>query len=70
MWRRWVVAVVFALAAVCSVGAGYAWFASAVTAELSALRSRIEAVDSFGRRVATMTPAERRQFDKLMSRER
>jgi hypothetical protein len=38
--------------------------------DIPALQSRIEAVDSFGRRVATMTPAERRQFDKLMSRER
>jgi hypothetical protein len=70
MWRRWAIAAAFALASAWAAGAGYAWLMSPAAAELATLRSRIEAVDSFEQRVATMTPAERKQFDKLMARER
>jgi hypothetical protein len=68
--RRWAVAVTFALTASWLAGAGYAWFAPPYTAELSELRSRIAVLDSLERRVLTMTPAERRQLDKLLVRDR
>ncbi len=70
VFRRWLVALAFALTASWLAGAGYAWFVSPYAAELSALRSRLEAVDSLERRVLTMTPAERRQLDKLLARDR
>ena len=65
-WRRWAVAVVFALAAVVSPGAGSVWASRPYEAELESLRRRIELTDVVERRVVAMTPAERRQFDALM----
>jgi hypothetical protein len=66
MWRRWVVAVVFALAAAGAFGAGHVWVSRPYEAELASLRVRVELLDSIAARILTMTPAERRQFDMLM----
>jgi len=66
VWRRWVVAIVFALAAVAAAGWGYAWFSRPHEAELASLRLRVEMLDSVAQRVLKMTPAERRLFDGLM----
>jgi hypothetical protein len=66
MWRRWVVAVLFALAAAAAFGAGHVWASQPYEAELSSLRFRVEVLDAVGARILTMTPAERRQFDVLM----
>jgi hypothetical protein len=66
MWRRWVVAAVFALAAVAAFGAGHVWASRPHEAELASLRFRVEVLDSVAARILKMTPAERRQFDALM----
>ena len=65
--RRWVLALVFALVSAAAAGAGYAWWMKPYVAELNALRSRIEFASFVEHRVLTMTPSERRQFDKLMN---
>ena len=66
VWRRWVLAVGFALAAVVAAGAGYSWATRPYAAELAELRSRVQLADAIARRTMTMSPAERRQFDTLM----
>ncbi|HUK36960.1 MAG TPA: hypothetical protein VLV86_23760, partial [Vicinamibacterales bacterium] len=57
MWRRWVVAVVFALAAAWAAGAGYAWATRPYASELAQIRSRVEFVESVERRILALTPA-------------
>ena len=66
VWRRWVLALVFALASVAAAGGGYAWVTRPYAAELEALRSRAEFAELITGRMMTMNPAERRQFDVLM----
>jgi hypothetical protein len=66
MWRRWVVAAIFALAAAAAFGAGHVWASRPYEAEIASLRFRVEALDGVAARILTMTPAERRQFDVLM----
>jgi hypothetical protein len=66
VWRRWVVALVFALASTAAAGAGYAWVTQPYARERNALLSRAELADVITRRLLAMTPAERRQFDVLM----
>lgn len=66
VWRRWVLALAFALASVTGAGAGYAWVTHPDVKELDRLRSRAELADTITRRMLAMTPAERRQFDVLM----
>ena len=53
VWRRWVVALVFALASATAAGAGYGWATRPSVAELELLRSRSELADSVARRVMT-----------------
>jgi hypothetical protein len=65
-WRRWAVALAFALAAAMASGAGYVWAVRTYELELASLRDRIRFLDVVAERVITMTPAERRQFDALM----
>jgi hypothetical protein len=65
VWR-WVLALVFALASAAAAGAGYAWATRPYAAELEALQSRTDFADAVARRMATMTPAERRQFEAFM----
>jgi hypothetical protein len=65
VWRRWVIAAVFALISA-AAGAGYSWVSKPYEAELATLRARVELLDMIAQRVIKMTPAERRQFDALM----
>jgi len=65
MWRRWVVAAVFALAAAAAFGAGHVWASRPYEAELASLRFRVEVLDSIAARIVKMTPTERRLFDGL-----
>jgi hypothetical protein len=64
--RRWTLALAFALVSVAVAGAAYARITEPHAAELWALRSRAEFGDAIARRIASMTPIERRQFDGLM----
>ena len=66
VWRRWVVALLFALFASGAFGAGYELARRPDTMELNTLRSRVELLDYVAQRVLRMTPAERREFDELM----
>ena len=66
VWRRWLVAVLFALAAAVASGAGYAAWIRPHEAELASLRARVELLDVVAQRVLAMSPGERRQFDALM----
>jgi hypothetical protein len=66
IWRRWAIALVFALASAAAAGAGYAAVARPWAAEPTALRARMDVAELVERRIVTMTPAERRQFDALM----
>jgi hypothetical protein len=66
VWRRWAVALTFALASAAAFGAGYVWASRPHEAELASLRTRVELLDLVASRVMKMSPAERRQFDRLM----
>ena len=66
MIRRWVLALVFALASAAAAGAGYAWATHPYRTELAALRSQRDFSEFVQHRAMTMTPTERRQFDMLM----
>ncbi|MBZ5558989.1 MAG: hypothetical protein LAO77_17080 [Acidobacteriia bacterium] len=66
VWRRWALALVFALASAAAAGAGYAAVTRPWAAELTSLRERMDVAEFVERRILTMTPAERRQFDALM----
>ena len=66
VWRRWVLALVFALASAAAAGAGYAAVMRPWAAEITALRERMAFAEFVERRVVMMTPAERRRFDSLM----
>jgi hypothetical protein len=63
VWR-WTVAVALALGAVSFTSAAQTWMAART--ENRELRERAEFGDVVSRRLQTMTPAERRQFDRLM----
>ena len=65
LWR-WVVVCAFAFASVALAGAGYAWVSQPYAAEIAVLRSRAELADRIERRLLTMTPADRQQFERLM----
>jgi hypothetical protein len=66
VWRRWTVALTFALAAATVSGAGYVWAARPYEVELASLRGCIRLLDLVAEHVISMTPAERRQVDALM----
>ena len=66
VWRRWVLALVFALASATAAGSGYAWMTQPYAAELAELRNRAGLADVIAARMAAMTPAERRRLDLLM----
>ena len=68
VWRRWVVAVMFAVVTTGAASAGYVWAARPDAAELADLRARMDRLDVIAERVLTMTPAERGQLDALMKR--
>lgn len=66
VWRRWVLALAFALASAAAAGAGYAEWTEPHESQLTELRKRVELVHTIEARMATMTPTERRQLEKLM----
>ena len=66
VWRRWAVAVVFALAATAAFGAGNVWSNGACETEIASLRFRVEVLDAVAARILTRSPTERTQFDALM----
>jgi hypothetical protein len=66
VWRRWALALVFALASAAAAGAGYAWVTKPYATELAELRNRAGLADVIAARMATMTVDERRQFDAFM----
>jgi hypothetical protein len=66
MFRRWTIALIFALASAAAAGVGYARITAPYVAELAELHSRTQFGTVIAERVITMTPAERRQFDALM----
>jgi hypothetical protein len=63
---RWITALAFALLSAVAVGTGYAWIAQPYARELDAMRPRAELGLLLEQRMNTMTPAERRQLDRLM----
>jgi hypothetical protein len=67
VWRRWVLAVLLALASAAAAGTGYArWTDEPHSSEVAALRRQAELADAIVVRVEAMTPAERRQFERLI----
>jgi hypothetical protein len=66
VWRRWALAVLFALVSAAAAGAGYAGWTEPYAVQLTEIRTRVEFADAIASRLATMTPSERRQFDLLM----
>jgi hypothetical protein len=65
VWR-WALACLFALAAMGVGQAAYVWAEKPYAEELERLRAQGGFADAVQRRMATMTPAERQQFDRLM----
>jgi hypothetical protein len=66
VWRRWVLAVIFALVSATAAGAGHAWWTEPHSRELRKLREEVELAEAIGARMATMTPTEREQMNRLM----
>ena len=65
IWRRWALAFAFALMSAWAAGAGYAW-AAREGAVAETPRSAAALAELVARRMATMTSAERRQFESLL----
>ncbi len=64
--RRWALAGVFALATAAAVGAGFGAVTRGDAAEDASFRNRAAFADTILQRLDAMTPAERRQFDRLL----
>jgi hypothetical protein len=64
--RRWALAGVFALASAMAAGAGFGAVTKREVADDASLRNRAAFADTILERLDAMTPAERRQFDRLM----
>ena len=54
------------MASVGAAGAGHTWITRPDAADLAALRFRMDFAEFIERRVLTMTPTDRRQFNALM----
>lgn len=65
VWR-WLLAFSFALLAAWAAGVGYTWASQPHTREMESLRQRAELFDRIAERVASMTPAQRRQLESLL----
>ena len=65
LWR-WVLVGAFALASAGLAGASYAWVTEPYAAELERLRSEAWFSAFVQRRLQTMTPAELREYERLM----
>lgn len=64
--RRWALAGLFALASAMAAGAGFGAVTERDTAEDASLRNRAALADTILERLDVMTPAERRQFERLL----
>lgn len=64
--RRWVAVTALIAVSALAAGAAYAWTHRATEAEIAELRARVGFADGLAHRVLQMTPAERRQFERLM----
>jgi hypothetical protein len=67
VWRRWALALAFALVAAMASGAGYVWAIRPYELEMTHLRDRSRFLDLVAQRVISMNPAERRRFDALIT---
>jgi hypothetical protein len=67
VWRRWAVVVALATITGFAAGAGYVWAARPYELELARLRERADLGDFVARRVLSMTPAERRQCEAILT---
>jgi acyl-coenzyme A synthetase/AMP-(fatty) acid ligase len=65
LWRWWV-AVTFSLISTWLAGAGYAWMTEPHAAELERLRRQASFSAFVERRLEKMTPADLRDFERLM----
>jgi hypothetical protein len=64
---RWGLALAFSLLAIWSAAAGYGWTNSQQDRQIADLRLRLKRLDTIEQRVDSMTPAEHRQFDALLT---
>jgi hypothetical protein len=67
VWRRWAVAILLAVVIAFAAGAGYVWADKPYRAELANLRDAAEFGNTIARQVFRMSPAERKQFDALVT---
>jgi hypothetical protein len=65
LWRWWL-ALTFSLISTWLAGAGYAWMTEPHAAELERLRRQVSFSDFVERRLEHMTPADLREFERLM----
>ena len=65
--RRWGLALLFALASAGVAGAGYAAVTPTDVEAVASLRERAAFADAIHKRLEAMTPAELRQFDRLLN---
>ena len=65
VWR-WAVAVLFAVSAIAVAAAAYGWMARTKAADVALLHERARFAENIERRLGELTPAERRQFERLM----
>ena len=68
VWRRWAVVIALATITGFAAGAGYVWAGRPHEAELAALRERADVGAFVARRILSMTPAERRQCEAILTR--
>ena len=66
VWRRWLLAVLIAIASAAAAGAGYARISSPYASELIQLRERADLADFIAARMPNMTAAEHRQLVALL----
>lgn len=66
VWRRWAMAILFAVIGAWALGAGYAWETTPYRAEIADLQERAAFGDEVVARVVHMTPDEKKRFDGLM----
>jgi hypothetical protein len=66
IWRRWAIAIVFALGALAAAGAAYGWATTPHAREFAELRERASFGDRILMRLAGMNAVQRRQFEALL----
>jgi hypothetical protein len=66
IWRRWAIAIVFALSALAVAGGAYGWATTPPARELAELRERANFGDRVLMGLARMNAMQRRQFEALL----